>query len=227
MAMLPTIANTQIQQVQTTLVATPLPDTNAMRAPYDNVAPSVSSAQIHDNARGKGGAVPAAQEAAQAAPSSAAAAPVIAAGYSTSPGLSAGAQTILFAQMLAQTPAGQGAFASMMIEYEKLVAFSQVKYKPSLATQPPPAPSGLFGKIMQQQKAAAQTTTVHRIMAETAADDGPEPVAAPAPQARPVVSENPAPAEAVASPPVAAIGAYEASAHRTDAVAPSIAEDSA
>jgi hypothetical protein len=235
--MLPSIATVQAQPpVQTTLVATQIPDTNTLRAPYDSIAPSVSSAQIRDNARGNGGAVVLAlAEAPQAAAASSASIPfIVPAFYSTSPGLSAGAQTNFLAQLLAQQPGGQGTLAGMMVEYEKLVVFSQVKYKPSNATLPPPQPAGLFGKMMQLEKAAPAQPPAAQMMAD-APDAAPVLVRATVPaRASSQAPDTDAPsqdevftqAEAPSAPAVV-IGAYLASVQRNETIAPKLTENSA
>ncbi|NBX03485.1 MAG: hypothetical protein EBR02_05410 [Alphaproteobacteria bacterium] len=64
------------------------------------------------------------------------------------------AQTNFFAQLIGQG-GGQDARA-LLVVYEKLVQLSEVRYKPSDAGVPEPEPAGVFGKLVQQEKAVAR-----------------------------------------------------------------------
>jgi hypothetical protein len=162
-----------------TLVATPLPENFAQRVPSTNVPPPVSSVQINNNARGNGGAaivienIPAISVAAASNPNNA----VASSGQATQ---SSGVNATFLAQLIGQQvpPAMQGALSGVLAAYDQLVMASYVKYRPSNAQLPPPAPSGVYERILQQQPAQTVAT--------------PQPVVAEAPQ--PVQPQQPAPA---------------------------------
>lgn len=233
--MLPTISSFNITTPPQTLVATQIPDNNALRVPYDNVEPALSTVQINNNARGNGGAVSLSQPGAQTA-----SVPTITIGEvpaflsGASSGLSASVQATFLAQMLGQDYDGAPteAMKSILVEYEKLIAYSYVKYKPSNAMLPPPEPAGLFGKLLQQEKAAravpqsAAEATARAVQATpVAAIATSVPAARPAPTATRTANTTTTIQEFVESEPVAsaspiatpilAINAYLASASRS------------
>lgn len=123
------------------LVATPLPDTAAtLRVPPTDVAASFSNTPINNNAKGSGSAstsAPAAQVA-SAAQGSTVASP------SPTPSLAGNAQTNFLAQLISQDSSPQASI--YLAQYDKLVYFSSVKYKPSNAGKP--VPQGLFEKLL-------------------------------------------------------------------------------
>ncbi len=201
--MVPTISSTPaFTPAHNNLIATPLPGTNALRVPHDNVAPSVSIAQVNNNARGNGGAaVTQAQPQQAVLPVVNSAGGALPAMLSSAPApLSASSQTTVFAQMLGQDSPPGTTLRGIMVEYEKLVSFSSVKYKPSYATLPEPEPSSLFTRLLQQEKAAKPAPIAQEPL-QTAARAGQSAQAAananaPAPRAaaqRGSVSETPAP----------------------------------
>lgn len=204
------IVNT-VPVILTPLVATALPDAiAAARVPYDNVAPSVSSPQTNPNARGNSVAVAASQSPPISIPLSASS-PISA---RASGGLTLGTPTGFLAQVIGQdfSPAAQ----SVLAAYERLVAISQVKYKPSNAGKPAPEPTGVYARQLAQQR------SVPRAPVELPAAPLPKPEAAtvPAPQITLVLkpkSAEPAKKETRASLP-AAVGAYQASVARNAAI---------
>lgn len=222
--MLP-VVNASAIPAQPSFVATFIPGNNAvLHVPYDNVAPSVSSVQIQNNARGNSAAPPpAGQPAVSAAP-----APAVSAALATASGsLAAGAGVTFFAQVI-----GQGASLEaqgMLVQYEKMVALAQVKYKPSNASLPPPEPAGVFGRILQQEKAAPPLRIIEQKPAPPA-----EPATisqAAAVQARPAAApprttraETPkiehAPEAKSTNVPAVAASAYAATARRNAAIKP-------
>lgn len=145
--MMPTI-HTQITiPTQVSFVATPLPGTAALRALPDAVSPSVSNAALGPDYKGNGG------YASENAPAPSATTPapasvlnmLIPASFSTA-SASLSASAMFATQLLAQDASGGEILAS----YEELVAAAQVKYKPSDATLPPPAPNNLFAKMLAE-----------------------------------------------------------------------------
>lgn len=138
--------------IQTPMVNTAVPGSTVVRVPHDNVPPSVSNAQVENNTRGNNGQQQIAEE--QAAPP----APIaegeeffIEHSYPNNP-RTVTAQTTFLAQLAAQMDDSPQAQV-LLVQYEKLVAFSNVKYKPSNAMKPQAEPAGAFGKILQADKA--------------------------------------------------------------------------
>lgn len=83
-------------------------------------------------------------------------------------GFTIGAQTSFFAQLIGQ---GGSQEADALLEvYEHLVRIGQVRYKPSDAQLPEPAPAGVFGKLLQQEK-----EQVTRVQAEPRVPTQPAP----------------------------------------------------
>lgn len=138
---------------QAPLVNTAMPGSDVARVPYDNVAPTVSNVQIDNNARGNNGY-------ASAAPSNASAE---AAGNFElgSPAMRSGGNlgmpTAFLAQLLGQTLSAEidSVTQSLLVEYEKLVFLSNVKYKPSNAFKPPPAPVSIFDTVLRDTRTQA------------------------------------------------------------------------
>lgn len=215
--MLPAVSGVPIvNQNLLSLVATPILQTNALRVPHDNVAPSVSNAAINNNLKNASQTL------------SAQTAPIPAAVTTSFPslinnlsaGLGAGAGTTFLAQMIGQ----DGSFASsgILMEYEKLVALANVKYKPSMAGKPQAEPANMFGKLLQQEKvqqvvvnnpppATVETAAAHTLMAN------------PVRQAAPATTRSNKPADAATentrvvakrSDTTQAIHAYTAAAGR-------------
>ncbi|MDE3038675.1 MAG: hypothetical protein KGJ21_09545, partial [Pseudomonadota bacterium] len=106
------------------------------------------------------------------------------------------AQATFLAQLIGQDITIPPETAGILVQYEKLDAYSQVKYKPSNAQKPQAAPSNVFSRILQEEHAAP--------VVPAAAPPANAPVAfqwvkaqgAPAP--RPVVSKAAKGAEAYA-----------------------------
>lgn len=154
MTMFPALVNvTNIAPVPTALVATPLPDSAALRVPFDVAPPPVSSAQVNNNARGNnsyiavenGPGLPVPVANPDAGPASRAAAIA-----------SAPVSATFLAQLIAQNvpTALQGTFNGLLSEYEKIVANSFIKFKPSFASLPQAQPSNSFESLLKQQAPA-------------------------------------------------------------------------
>lgn len=131
-----------------TLVATPLPNSVALRVPYGNVSPSVSNSQIDNNASGNRNSLPKNI----IHPPISANTPTENFSLSTisNPAtFTANSQTAFFAQLASGdiSPETYGIFA----QYEKLLSYANVKYKPSNAGKPV-EPVSLFSTILQQEK---------------------------------------------------------------------------
>jgi len=127
------------------LVNTTTPGTSVTHVPYDNVAPSVSSAQVDNNAKGNSEAT--ASTAYQIAADAQSANDSIAALSNNSATLSATAQAPFIAQVAAQDDTQE-----TLAVLAKLVEYSNVKYKPSNAMKPTDAPSGVFGRILASER---------------------------------------------------------------------------
>lgn len=239
-----------IPPAQTVLVATPLPDTNTLRVPFDNVPPSVSNAQINNNARGNG-AYAAVESVDYAVPVTSASAPAAAPGQSS---IAPGIPAAFIAQLVGQQMpvALQGALGGVLAEYEKMIVSSFTKYRPSNASLPPPPPSGVYGRILQQERAArvapappavadkqqpaervepvAQPAApLPQIEAEIAAPIAEVTVAQPAQAAAPVVAREPAAPVQLSEPivlPASAANAYQATSLRVQMAAPASVTDS-
>ena len=131
--------------VNTTLVAG-----SVVPVPYQSVAPSVSSVQIGNNARGNSTAVPtAAANETPEAPEQVEAPLLSARALAQTGGAIANAPTVFLAQLAAQEQSPQA--RGILVQYEKLVAFSNVKYKPSDAFKPEEEPAGVFGRLLHNE----------------------------------------------------------------------------
>lgn len=149
-----------------TLVATPLPGTIAARVPYDNVVPSVSNARVDNNASGNRNPLPKAELQAAAVQTASAEETFSLPASTPSQGLNTSTQTAFLAQLTSQdaSPAAR----VILVQYEKLVSYGTVKYKPSDAGKPtvPTDLSHLFSQALHEEKAperaapAAQKTAV-------------------------------------------------------------------
>ena len=207
------------------LVATTLPDATAtVRVAGDNVAPSVSIPFIDPNSKGLSAPI---LTPASAPPASAAAAPPTLPGtflISTGAGFWASPQAPFLAQMMGQdlSPEAHG----VLVQYERLMSMSAVKYKPSNATMPQPEPSGVFGRILQEEQAAAPRQAAMQQAQATAAPVAQEKAATLSAQAnvQPVrAATNAARAGksgrvAVAAPSSQAVNAYKNAAARAAAL---------
>ncbi len=209
-----------VNPVQTPIVNTMLPGATILHVPVDNVAPPVSNAQVHNNSRGNGGSAKPQGESA----------PIVLTGTNVTFALAQGdpaniapaAPATFIAQLISQGVPITG----LLLEYEKLISFSNVKYKPSNAHKPPPPPAGVFGRILQQEKTAAPAEALSRaIDRPETSSESPEPrtdikEAAPLPQEPAIPSaQRPSPApRASASNIVQGLSAYAASSLRNDAI---------
>jgi hypothetical protein len=140
------------------LVATPLPESFAARVPYTDVPPSVSSVQINNNARGNGSYVAIEGVPQYAVP--------VAEGDAADGAIGGIVSSKIPATFLAQIigqgvpPAMQSALSNVLAAYDQLVFNGFVKYRPSNATLPPPAPASVFGKLLAQEQPAPQPVRV-------------------------------------------------------------------
>ena len=132
-----------------TLVATPLPNSIALRAPYDNVSPSVSSAQLDNNASGNNVLLSKRDNAQISIPINIAAEKFSVPANSNSASFTANAQTAFLTQLASGdiSPEIYGIFA----QYEKLLSYANVKYKPSNAGKPVD-PVSLFSTLLELEK---------------------------------------------------------------------------
>ncbi len=171
--MTPIVSNTQITiPTQVSFVATALPGTQALRVAPDAVAPSVSNAALGEDYKGNGGYV-SPSAATTTAPIASTLSTPIPANFSTA-SASLSASSMLATQFLSQDAHAGDAFFAV---YEEMVATSQVKYKPSDAGAPQPAPNNLFAKML------AETQTQTNVRVNIQAQQAPkEAVAQAAPQ---------------------------------------------
>ena len=148
------IANTivYIPPQQSPLVNTSVLGSQTTRVLADNVAPSVSNAQVDNNARGNGGAFASSTPPAQT-PSDSSAPFNLTASAQNAPSVST--PSAFLAQLLAQSSSSDSSITqSILVGYERLVSISNVKYKPSNALKPSDDLSGVFGRILQQEHPA-------------------------------------------------------------------------
>lgn len=157
------------------LVDTAIPDNSAQRVPYDNAQPPVSSPRTDPDARGNPQFL-SPLPAATAAPSAIASLPTEARGFAGAP---FGTPATLIAQLMgAPISSETGQLQVILQAYERIVANSQIKYRPSDATKPQVEPAGVFGKLLEQNGAArnAPVQTAKIVEAQAAAAS---PAAAP------------------------------------------------
>jgi hypothetical protein len=128
-----------------------MPGSDAARVPYDNVAPTVSNVQIDNNARGNNtyASAIAANALAETGSNFELGSP------SMRSGSPLGMPTAFLAQLLGQSLSAEmdSITQSLLVEYEKLVFLSNVKYKPSNAFKPPPAPLSIFDGVLRETRA--------------------------------------------------------------------------
>ena len=191
--MLPLVNSINPLPVQPALVATAMTDAGALRAPYDNVAPTVSQAAIDPNAQQP----PAFAVPEQNDPTDNSSANQSFALFPPSPAATA-AQAAFLAQLISQeVPAAmQETFRGVLAQYETMVVNGFTKYKPSNAGIPKPAPASAFAELLHQDNAAPSVPI-------------PAPVAQPAPNLAFRLTVNLAPAQ-----PPAASSAYAATQTR-------------
>lgn len=143
------IGNIIINPPPTTLVATALPNSIALRVPYDNVPPSVSNTQLDNNARSNQNILQKSGDAQAAAAITSSTENFSVTSIANTQALNIAAQTTFLAQLAAGdiSPEVRTIFA----QYDKLVSYANVKYKPSNAGKPS-EPVGMFGRLLQQEK---------------------------------------------------------------------------
>jgi hypothetical protein len=151
--MMPLVNTTSSFITPPPLVNTTTPGTTIAHVPYDNIAPSVSSAQVDNNARGN--STPTASPAPAAAPAQPD--PDVPSSFSlaltnASGNFSTAAPATFLAQLMGQDLSPEA--KAVLVQYEKLVNIGNVKYKPSNALKPEAEPSNIFGKILQSERAA-------------------------------------------------------------------------
>jgi|CXWL01.1.fsa_nt_gi hypothetical protein len=145
--MFASIGNTVNIPTPPTLVATALPNSIALRVPYDNVAPSVSSSQLDNNASGNRNSLPKTESPQSFVNVSSAIENFSLSSLTVnSASYTANAQTSFLAQLAGGdlSPEVHGIF----VQYDKLVSFANVKYKPSNAGKPVD-PVGIFKTLLQ------------------------------------------------------------------------------
>ncbi len=186
--MFASIGNTVNIPTSPTLVATTLPNSIALRVPSDNIAPSVSRPQLDNNASGNRNSLPKTE-----APLSFVNANSAIENFSisslpaNSASYTANAQTSFLAQLAGGdiSPEVRGIF----VQYDKLVSFANVKYKPSNAGKPVD-PIGIFKTLLQLEHesedntqpidlADVQNESVATIPTDNAIQASAEPVYAP------------------------------------------------
>ena len=152
--MLPIASNANSPPTTTpTLVATPLPETAALRAPPSAVPPSFSNPVVHNNTRGNGHVViELPQEAANNTPEFVQGPPQNDLG--SEPRVSA----TFLAQLIGQQPpvATQGALSGVLTGYSETYIRGLVKYKPSFASLPEPQVHTAFTRAVQEQASLAR-----------------------------------------------------------------------
>lgn len=199
--MMPTAINTQIPlATQATFVDTPMPNAQATRVLPDAVPPTVNDVRITPDHKGNGGYTPAQQA---NAPTPTSVAPpilsmLIPASFSTS-NATLSASAMFATHLLSQE--GHGGGSAILAEYENLMAAAQVKYMPSNATLPTPAPDNLFAKMaaeIQNQKSSASIQTAAPVAKEAA--NAPQAATNPAPKPVAPAAAKPKPAASSALP---------------------------
>jgi|GEM_PF-5872028 len=139
--------------IQQSLVATQIPNSIALRVPPDNVSPSVSSAQLDNNASGNN------MVSSLKSISPSLQIPVQVASASIDSSFAGGSSSVLSAGQagfLAQLASGEVSpvVHGIFVQYEKLMSYGTVKYKPSDAGKPT-APASLFSAILTSEQPAA------------------------------------------------------------------------
>jgi hypothetical protein len=219
--MFPALVNvTNLAPVPTALVATPLPDSIALRVPIDTTPPPVSSAQIYNNARGNGSYTPSKSAAELSVPVSAPA-------NISPPIVSSASPTNIPATFLAQLIAQnvpvelQSTLSGVLVQYEKMLNNSLVKFGNSYASlPPPPQPSNSFGALLQKEKSAPVTEPTAALARQQPAQPA-TPVPAPTVQdapvpARPTYVVREEKRETPKAFTASAASAYKATAERAD-----------
>jgi len=145
--MMPLVSNTQIIiPTQATLPAVVSAPPLAASLTQQAITPAVPDPRLGPDYKGNGGYVSVAGSAPAAQASSAPLSFLIPAFMSTS------SASLSVGSMLATQIASQEGGDGYLQVYEEMVAASQVKYKPSDATMPKPAPNDLFSKMLAEEK---------------------------------------------------------------------------
>ena len=187
MGMTPLVSHTQIPiTTQLSMVATTMPNAmGAVHAAPSAVAPSVASDKIVPDAKGNGIYTAPVSAAAAVSPLASPLSVLIPANFSTN-AASLSASSIYAAQALSQDPN----------VYETMQAASEVKYMPSKATAPEPAPNNLFAKMLAEEQSHTQQASrsiqqVASAPVQTAQAQAPAPKpAAPAPRKSEMAANN-------------------------------------
>jgi hypothetical protein len=154
--MFSSIVNIPLPSATPTLVATTLPNSSALRVPYDNVAPSVSSAQLDNNASANRNFTTKTNILPQPLPSNGTEEKFSFNQAGNSIYFSPGAQTAFLAQLASGDISAE--VHGIFVQYEKLVSYANVKYKPSNAGKPADN-AGLFSTLLQLEKSGASHVT--------------------------------------------------------------------
>jgi len=213
--MIPSVTSAPIYIPPTPVIGTTVPDSTVTHLPPDNVPPSFSSVQVNNNARGNSTPTPQDEITPDEVAAQSDAAPIVSSQSLTQPGGQvASAQATFLTQLVAQDdPQSQ----TILVQYEKLVAYSNVKYKPSNALGPQIAPASLFSNIIHEPVAAHAVEATPAPSAPEPAPGPEEPTAATPPPAAEVQASEaaPAPSNDNKSAPVSSgIAAYTASITR-------------
>ncbi len=149
--MLPIAVVNNPNLIQVPIAGTTFPGSAITHVPYDNVAPSISSAEVNNNASPNSTAITAGdQPAATAADSYDEEQTSSTSATNAMQNQGGGAQATFLAQLMSQD--GSPPAQAILVEYQKLSAIGLAKYKPSNAMKPLAAPSSAFGQILQQSK---------------------------------------------------------------------------
>ncbi len=182
--MLPAVSSAPVIPPAPVIVATTVPGSNVLRVAPDNVAPNVSAVPVGDNTHRNASAASSTPPATTTSTMASGFSSLVAFLDGTPSSLSLNASTTFMAQLMSQDSSPYA--RSVMSEYEKLVALSQVKYKPSNASLPEPEPSSVFSQMLkqeQQSKAAAQPGMMTQMMAASTQQAGMASAAIKAPPA--------------------------------------------
>lgn len=211
--MLPVASSTNYIPIQSPLINTAIPGSAITHVPYDNVAPSVSNAQVDNNTAGSVPVVVAEEQDTAPPPqttSDTSPFPAVQSGAQQSQNV--GVQAAFLAQLLADD--GSPEIRTILVQYEKMLALSNVKYKPSNALKPTEEPASSYESLLQSSstpKVQLPPPPVATPVVQKTTEPAPAPQT-PAPQAKPAA---PTPAPQV-------VQAYAATVSRNDSVTSSV-----
>jgi len=217
--MMPIASHTQVVvPTQVSLVATPMPGTTVLRVLPDAVVPSLPDASLGPDYKGTGGYAGTASAPAPAPASPSGFLSVLIPSHFSTSSASLSASAMFATQLLSQ--GAQGGGEGYLIEYEALVAASQVKYKPSDATMPQPPSGGLFAKLLAETQNQNTRISVQLQQAPKEAVAQAAPQAAALPKPSPVLVKERAgnTQAAVLSGVRYAAHAYQATSVRNEAL---------